>query len=121
MDDSTKKSSLQLSREELIANAANLVPVLRERAIKTEELRRIPDETIADIKEAGLWRILRPVCYGGYITDFGAMVDVSIELGRGCASTAWVYINLISHNWMLPFWPQQASDEIWGENPDALI
>ena len=22
---------------------------------------------------------------------------------------------------MLPFWPQQASDEIWGENPDALI
>jgi len=121
VDDSTKKSSLQLSREELIANAANLVPVLRERAIKTEELRRVPDETITDIKDAGLWRILRPVCYGGYITDFGAMVDVSIELGRGCASTAWVYINLISHNWMLPFWPQQASDEIWGENPDALI
>ena len=121
MSDSTKNSSLQLSREELIANAADLVPVLRERATKTEELRRIPDETIADLKDAGLWRILRPECYGGYITDFGAMVDVSIELGRGCASTAWVYINLISHNWMLPFWPQQASDEIWGENPDALI
>jgi len=121
VSDSTKNSSLQLSREELIANAADLVPVLRERATKTEELRRIPDETIAELRDAGLWRILRPECYGGYITDFGAMVDVSIELGRGCASTAWVYINLISHNWMLPFWPQQASDEIWGENPDALI
>ena len=77
MDDSTKKSSLQPSREELIAHAADLVPVLRERAIKTEELRRIPDETIADLKDAGLWRILKPECYGGYITDFGAMVAVS--------------------------------------------
>ena len=86
-------SKLQPSRKELIERAAELVPALRERSIKTEELRRIPDENITDLKDAGLWRILRPEYYGGYITDFGAMVDVSIELGRGCASTAWVYIN----------------------------
>ena len=55
------------------------------------------------------------------ITDFGVMVDVSSELGRGCASTSWVYINLIAHNWMLPLWPPQAMDDIWGENPHALI
>ncbi|MFP6736250.1 MAG: acyl-CoA dehydrogenase family protein, partial [Rhodospirillales bacterium] len=110
----TKHKRSQPSREELIDRAAALVPVLRERANKTEQIRRIPDETIADLDRAGLWRILRPEIYGGYVMDFSVMVDVSIELGRGCASTAWVYINLISHNWMLPFWPQQAMDDIWG-------
>ena len=111
----------QPSREEIIDRAAALVPVLRDRAAEAEQLRRIPDETIADLHEAGLWRILRPERYGGWITDFAVMVDVSIELGRGCASTSWVYINLIAHNWMLPRWPQQAMDDIWGENLDALI
>ncbi len=117
----TTHPTSQPSRSELIDRAAALVLTLRERANKVEQLRCIPDETIADLHETGLWRILRPTCYGGYNTDFGVMVDVSIELGRGCASTAWVYINLVSHNWMLPYWPQQAMDEIWGENPDALI
>jgi 3-hydroxy-9,10-secoandrosta-1,3,5(10)-triene-9,17-dione monooxygenase len=117
----TKHKRSQPLREELIDRAAALVPVLRERANKTEQIRRIPDETIADLDRAGLWRILRPEIYGGYVMDFSVMVDVSIELGRGCASTAWVYINLISHNWMLPFWPQQAMDDIWGKNRNALI
>lgn len=108
-------------RQDLIDRAAALVPVLRERADETERIRRIPDATISDLHAAGLWRILRPVRFGGYLTDLGIMIDISAELGRGCASTAWVYINLVAHNWMLPYWPPAAQEEIWGENPDALI
>ena len=51
--ETNKNSKLQPSRKELIERAAALVPVLRERSIKTEELRRIPDENIADLKDAG--------------------------------------------------------------------
>lgn len=109
------------SRDELIASAAALVPVLRKRAAETESLRRIPDATIADLHAAGLWRILRPERYGGYLTDFGGMIEVATELARGCASTAWVYSNIIAHNWMLPMWPAGAEETVWGENPNALI
>lgn len=116
-----KSQNMQPSRQELIERAASLAPILRDRAAKTAQLRRIPDETMSELRAAGLWRILRPEQYGGVITDFGAMVDVSIELARGCASTAWVYINLIAHNWMLPYWPARAVEDIWGENPEALI
>ena len=70
---------------------------------------------------AGLWEILKPERYDGVVTDYGAMIDVTIELGRGCASTAWVYFNLVAHNWMLPYWPARAAEDIWGENPNALI
>ena len=95
--------------------------MLRERAPEAERIRRIPDETIEDLREAGLWRILRPESYGGVETDFGLMIDVTIELGRGCAATSWVYINLVAHNWMLPYWPPRAAEDIWGEDPEALI
>ncbi len=54
-------------------------------------------------------------------TDYGAMIDVTIELGRGCAATSWVYINIVAHNWMLPYWPDRAAEEIWGDDADALI
>ena len=108
-------------RQELVNRASELVPVLKARAKETEKLRQIPKETILDIRKAGLWRILRPEHYGGQVTDFGVMIDVAIELARGCASTSWVYINLISHNWMLPLWPAQVMSEVWGNNEDALI
>ena len=109
------------SREAFLKRAQELVPVLQERASKTAKLRQIPEETISDLEAAGLWRVLKPESYGGYLSDFGLMIDIAIELGRGCASTAWVYINIVSHNWMLPLWPKKAMDAIWGENEKALI
>ncbi len=108
-------------REALVARAQALAPVLLARAAEAERLRRIPDRSIADIREAGLWRVLRPPRFGGWTTDFGAMIDISIALARGCASTSWVYINLVAHNWMLPYWPEAAEEEVWGANPEALI
>ena len=109
------------TRDEILASARALVPVLRERAEATEHARRISDETIADIRAAGLWRILKPERWGGVITDIGVMIDVCVELARGCASTSWVYMNIIAHNWMLPMWPAQAARDVWDEDADALI
>ena len=108
-------------REQILEAARGLIPVLRERAPEAERIRRIPDETIEDLRAAGLWRILRPERFGGVETDFGLMIDVTIELGRGCAATSWVYINLVAHNWMLPYWPARAAEDVWGEDPEALI
>ncbi len=109
------------TRERILEAARSLIPVLRERAPEAERIRRIPDETIEDLRGAGLWDILKPERYGGVETDYGVMIDVTIELGRGCAATSWVYINIVAHNWMLPYWPDRAAEEIWGEDTGALI
>ena len=109
------------TRERIVEAARSLVPVLRERAPEAERIRRIPDQTIEDLRAAGLWDILKPERYGGVETDYGVMIDVTVELGRGCAATSWVYINIVAHNWMLPYWPPRAAEEIWGEDADALI
>lgn len=47
-------------REELLRSAAELVPALRHRAGLTEELRRIPKETVDDLQAAEVLRAAQP-------------------------------------------------------------
>ena len=107
--------------DELVEEAARLVPVLKERATKAEDLRRMPDETIADLKAAGIHKIFTPQRYGGYEMDWGTHVSVSRELGKGCGSTAWISSVVMSHTWMLGRFPPEAQEEFWPDHPDAII
>ena len=101
--------------------AEALVPALAARAREAEELRRIPDATIADLRQSGLFRALQPKRVGGAELPYEALVRVTAILARGCGSTAWVYANLANHDFMLAMWPGEAQDEIWGKSADQLI
>jgi 3-hydroxy-9,10-secoandrosta-1,3,5(10)-triene-9,17-dione monooxygenase len=101
--------------------ARKLIPTLSGRASRTEQERRIPDETIADLHASGLLRILQPQAVGGAELPFECLVRVTATLARGCGSTAWVYANLAHHHFMLALWPDEAQQEVWGANADALI
>lgn len=105
----------------LCARARDLIPVLTERAERTEELRQLPPETLRDLHKTGLFRMLQPATLGGAEIDFGALVDIGAILARACASTAWNLTNLASHHWMLAMFPEEAQDRIWGEDVDTLI
>ncbi len=109
------------SLAELTARAEALVPVLRERAARAEELRRLPDDTIADLHDSGLFRILQPARVGGSELPFRSIVELVAIIGRGCGSTAWVLANLAAHHWLLGMWSPRAQDEVWGDDPDNLI
>jgi 3-hydroxy-9,10-secoandrosta-1,3,5(10)-triene-9,17-dione monooxygenase len=106
---------------ELLARAEALVPALRERAAEAEELRRLPDATVADLHRTGLFRILQPKRVGGSELPFRSIVELVSVIARGCGSTAWVLANLAAHHWLLGMCPAKAQDEIWGESADNLI
>src|ERR1700746_715870 len=101
--------------------AEALIPQLRERAARTEELRRLPPETERDLHDAGLFRILQPKRVGGSELDYVALVDCADALGQGDASASWNFANLASHHWMLGMFAPEAQSAVWGENPDTLI
>jgi 3-hydroxy-9,10-secoandrosta-1,3,5(10)-triene-9,17-dione monooxygenase len=101
--------------------AEALLPKLRERAAKCEELRRLPDETLRDFHDAKLFRIHQPKRVGGEELEFAAVVTFGALLARACASTAWNWVNFAAHHMMLGMFPPQAQDEIWGSSVDALI
>lgn len=120
----TQPAGLQAGGEvyaSMIAKARALLPQLRERAARTEELRHLPPETEKDLHDAGLFRMLQPAWIGGAELDYVALVDCAELLGQADASVAWNLANLASHHWMLGMFEQRAQDLVWGRNPDTLI
>lgn len=107
--------------DELWGRAGELLPVLRERAARCEELRRMPDETVRDLHDTRLFRMQQPRRVGGSELEFVAVVTFGALLARACASTAWNLVNLGSHHLLLGMFPPGAQDEIWGASADTLI
>lgn len=105
----------------MLARAEALIPKLRDRAARTEDLRRLPPETERDLHDAGLFRLVQPKRVGGSEFDYVALIDCADALGQGDASVAWNFANLASHHWMLGMFDKRAQDEVWDKDPDTLI
>jgi len=102
-------------------SATALVATLDARAREAESLRRLPDETLADLKAAGLHRMCQPARLGGAEIPLDRAVDIISTLARGCASTAWVCGVYTDHSIIAGMMDRQTTDEIWADNPDAMI
>jgi len=106
---------------ELKSRAAALETTLAARAAATEQLRRLPDETIADLKEAGLHRICQPARFGGAEVPLDMACDIVATRARGCSSTGWVAGVYTDHQILIGMFDPRAADDVWGDNPDALV
>jgi 3-hydroxy-9,10-secoandrosta-1,3,5(10)-triene-9,17-dione monooxygenase len=119
------KTSTSLAGEgayaEMMARATALVPRLRDRASRSEEMRRLPPDTERELHESGLFRIVQPKRVGGSELDYVALIDCADAIGQGDASAAWTFANLASHHWMLAMFDRRAQDAVWGKDPNALI
>ena len=109
------------THDELVARAHALKPVLAERAAHAEALRRLPDETVADFHEAGFWKMLQPKRFGGLEVHPNTFFEVQMIVASACPSTAWVLGVVAVHSWQLALFPERAQQEVWAENPQALI
>jgi alkylation response protein AidB-like acyl-CoA dehydrogenase len=105
----------------LIAKARAMAPALRERAPAAERLRRIPDETEADFRAAGFYRIFQPQRYGGLEGRYGLHTALAMEAARGCASSSWALSITACHSWIFGMFPRQAQDEFWGEDAGRTV
>ena len=106
---------------EAMRRAHGLIAPLRELAGAAEDARRITPEIMALLHQSGLLRFLQPRRWGGMELDYVSVFDLSEVVGRGDASVAWNVGNLAVHHWMLALYDPKAQEEIWGEDPDAII
>lgn len=105
----------------LLAGAAALAPILRERVTEAETLRRLPPTSVADLKQAGMFKLLLSQRYGGTQASLSTFVDVVAALGKGCASSAWCAGVVNAHNWLLGIFPEQAQDDVGADPSDAIV
>ena len=110
-----------LTAADLYARAEALQPVLRERAEACQAARCVPAETIAAFKQAGLTRMTQPTRFGGNEMGWDVLCGVAQRLTRGDGAQGWVQSIMADHAQMLGTFPLEAQEDVWGENPDAVM
>jgi alkylation response protein AidB-like acyl-CoA dehydrogenase len=108
------------AREQLVERASGLVPVLQKHAAWSEENRRLHEESIEALADAGIFRMRVPARYGGFESDTRTLVDVATELGRGDGSAAWTASVYWIPGWMACMFPDQVQDEVFS-TPDVRV
>lgn len=101
------------SRAELVRRASEMVALLQKHAKWTEENRRLHDDVVDAMAEAGIFKLRTPVRYGGYESDTRTLVEVASELGRGDGSSSWVASVYWIPTWMTCQFPDEVQDEVF--------
>lgn len=108
------------SIESLNRAARELLPTLRAQAQATEQARRVSERTTAMFREAGFFKLMQPARYGGWEYGFTAFTDIVSELARACTSSGWGCSLGAVHQWMIGTFPEEAQDDVWGGDRDAI-
>ena len=103
------------------AAVRSLLPTIRSRAVACERARSVPDETVEELRQTGLYKLVQPAAYGGYEQDFVVLADLMMDMAGACASTAWVCGLLSAHQWLVGLFPAEAQHDVWGSNPGATL
>jgi len=98
-----------------------LLPVLRDRAQETEDRRQLSAETVKSLAATGFFRLLQPARFGGFEADPLTFLSCVRDIASACGSTGWVASVIGVHNWQLALFPDQAQQDVWGEDPGTLM
>lgn len=107
------------SHAELVDRARALQPLLARHAGDGEINRRQAAEVIDALTHAGMFRLLSPRRFGGYLVSLRTLVDVTEALAVADGSAAWVVGLSAGVSWSVGHATEQAQDEIFGMNQDA--
>jgi alkylation response protein AidB-like acyl-CoA dehydrogenase len=108
------------SREELVRRAQDLVPLLQKNAPWTEENRRLHDDTIEALGDAGFFKLRVPKRYGGFEVDTTTLNAVLVELARGDGAVGWTTSVWNIPGWMVGMFPDSVQEEVYS-TPDVRV
>lgn len=115
----TQAQSVISSGISMLDKIKTILPDIAKNADSAEQLRRVPDENIALLKQIGLHRAFQPKVYGGLEMSLPEFADCIVTLAGACAGTAWAFSLLCTHSHQIAMFSKQIQDEIWLKDADA--
>ncbi|MGE7601617.1 acyl-CoA dehydrogenase family protein [Peribacillus sp. NPDC097675] len=116
--------TITLNEKELetIHHAKQIANDIRDRVKETETLRRIPNSTIQQLKDHGIFKMLRPARYGGLEVSIQTYSQVILEISKACASTGWVAsLCAIREMMVAESFSEKTHLEIFSGDPDDVL
>jgi alkylation response protein AidB-like acyl-CoA dehydrogenase len=103
-----------------LARARRLAPEIAAFAERIETERRLPEELIALLHEAGLYRLLLPRSLGGAELDPSSFVEIIETIAMADASTAWCLCQAAGCSMVAAFLKPEVAEAIFGDRRAIL-
>src|SRR3954454_20193499 len=85
--------------QSVLAAIDDLLPLISKRAQATEDLRRLPDETVAELDEVGFFKLLQPEQWGGLQCDPTVFYEAGRRIATACGASGWGRSIIGAHHW----------------------
>lgn len=105
---------------ELIERARAIGTLARERALETEKQRHVSADLVGKMRDAQLFRVMQPARFGGFEYGYEVFVELVAAVAAGDGSTGWVYSLGAVHPWLIACYPEEAQQEVWNQDRDAI-
>jgi two-component flavin-dependent monooxygenase len=105
-------------REDAVNRAAKLAD--RDQGL-LEERRRLTDDVVRALTDAGFARHFVPRRFGGSAGTFTQLFAAATTLGETCASTSWCATLFAAHGRLASYLPQEGQHDLWHTSPDTRI
>jgi 3-hydroxy-9,10-secoandrosta-1,3,5(10)-triene-9,17-dione monooxygenase len=107
--------------EEILDPVRDLLPALREDAVRVEALRTVPERTMESLAATGLLRTFQPVAVGGAEGDPLTFFTGVRLLAGACGSTGWTVSLMGASSFHVSLLEPQSAVDVWSEDPHALV
>jgi 3-hydroxy-9,10-secoandrosta-1,3,5(10)-triene-9,17-dione monooxygenase len=112
---------MQIDHDEIMRRAAAISPTLAAHARECDGARELNAESMAAVRDAGMFRIPQPRRVGGYELSLRTLADSVTRLSEACPSSGWVLMVMGAHHWCMGSFSEAAQDEVFGDGRDGLV
>ncbi len=88
----------------------------RNRADQARQERKVPEQSVRELQDAGFFLALQPEAFGGFELDPQDFFRMQSAIAEGCMSTAWACGIVAVHAFQLALMDRRAQDDVWGED-----
>lgn len=109
----------QAAGREFLAAVDEILPVIRAGREESERLGKVADASMLAMIEAGVFRALTPLQFGGLEMDPSCFFEGIIKIGTADPSAAWLGGQLTIHSFEVALMDERTQKEFWGAGPDT--
>lgn len=109
------------TKDELLDRARDLAPAFRARAQAAEQARTLPRESVVELLDAGIARILVPARFGGDELGLDTWFELVREIAKADASHGWCASLIVHHAHYIAQFPEAAQQDVWSAGPDVAL
>tara|TARA_R110002110_G_scaffold205066_1_gene416612 strand:- start:306 stop:1493 length:1188 start_codon:yes stop_codon:yes gene_type:complete len=109
--------------QQRVAHAAGMLeaieqfqPLLRANTEQARNQRKVPQENIDALRDAGFFLALQPAAFGGYEMHPQDFFRIQMAIAEACMSTAWASGIVAVHAFQLALMDVRAQQDVWGDD-----